>query len=69
MGKPIGLHKGRKAPGAIASKSRTGRLRVFGASDYPTGGAGMAQLGSAHAINARSAWQVSCNASVTDCFA
>ena len=63
------LHKGRKASGAIAWKSQIGRLRVFGASDYPTGGTGMAQLGSADAINARSAWQVSCNASVTDRFA
>jgi hypothetical protein len=51
----MGLHKERKALRAIAWKSRTGRLRVFGASDCPTGGTGMAQLGSADAINARSA--------------
>jgi hypothetical protein len=51
----MGLHKERKASGAIAWKSQTGRLRVFGASDCPTGGTGMAQLGSSDAINARSA--------------
>jgi hypothetical protein len=51
----MGLHKERKALRAIAWKSQTGRLRDFGASDCPTGGTGMAQLGSADAINARSA--------------
>jgi hypothetical protein len=51
----MGLHKERKALRAIAWKSQTGRLRVFGASDDPIGGTGMAQLGSADAINDRSA--------------
>jgi hypothetical protein len=51
----MGLHKERKASGAFAWKSQTGRLRVFGASDCPTGGTGMAQLGRADAINALSA--------------